>query len=92
MFQVVLPVQRHPGGRAAVMRSLQEAGIGSGVHYPAVHRFTYYRGLGWRDVMLPQAERIGSAILTLPLWPSLRESDVERICNTLAEACKRCLR
>ena len=85
MFQVVLPADRLRGGRAAVMAGLRAIGIGTGVHYPAVHTFALYRGLGWKDGMLPNAERIGRAILTLPLYPSLRESDVERVCDGLAQ-------
>jgi dTDP-4-amino-4,6-dideoxygalactose transaminase len=91
MFQVLLPVDRLPGGRAAVMQALREAGVGTGVHYPAVHTFTYYRSLGWRDGMFPHAERIGRGILTLPLYPSLTEGDVGRIVTSLAEACQRLL-
>lgn len=91
LFQVLLPTDRLAGGRAAVMQALRDAGIGTGVHYPAVHLFTYYRQLGWRDGTLPQAERIGRSILTLPLFPAMRSSDVERVCQTLAATCKRLL-
>jgi dTDP-4-amino-4,6-dideoxygalactose transaminase len=91
MFQVLLPTDRLAGGRAAVMQALRDAGIGTGVHYPAVHLFTYYRQLGWRDGTLPQAERIGRSILTLPLFPAMRSSEVERVCLTLAAICKRLL-
>jgi dTDP-4-amino-4,6-dideoxygalactose transaminase len=61
------------------------------VHYPALHLFSYYRSLGWRDGMLPHAERIGRSILTLPLFPAMRSSDVERVCLSLAASCKRFL-
>jgi dTDP-4-amino-4,6-dideoxygalactose transaminase len=88
MFQVVLPADRLAGGRAAVMQALRADGIGAGVHYPALHLFSFYRQLGWRDGMLPQAERIGRGILTLPLFPALRDADVARICQSLATACK----
>ncbi len=88
MFQVVLPTERLLGGRAAVMARLRALGIGTGVHYPAVHSFRLYRDLGWKDGMLPQAERIGRSILTLPLYPSLAESDVERVCDGLASTCR----
>lgn len=91
MFQVVLPADRLPGGRAAVMHAMRAAGIGTGVHYPALHRFSYYRAQGWRDGMLPHAERIGRAILTLPLFPAMQSGDVERVCRSLAESCKRLL-
>jgi dTDP-4-amino-4,6-dideoxygalactose transaminase len=91
MFQVLLPVDRIEGGRAAVMRDMKEAGIGTGVHYPALHLFSYYRSLGWREGMLPHAERIGRAILTLPLFPAMHTSDVERVCRQLADTCRRLL-
>ena len=88
MFQVVLPAERLRGGRAAVMAGLRALGIGTGVHYPAVHTFALYRSLGWSAGLLPHAERIGAAILTLPLYPSLREDDVERVCDGLARVCR----
>ncbi len=89
MFQVVLPADRLEGGRAAVMQALRSEGIGTGVHYPALHLFSHYRQLGWREGMLPHAERIGRAILTLPLFPAMRDSDVARVCQSLAAVCQR---
>jgi dTDP-4-amino-4,6-dideoxygalactose transaminase len=91
MFQVVLPAERLRGGRAGVMQALRDDRIGTGVHYPALHLFTCYRQLGWREGMLPEAERIGRGILTLPLFPALRDDDVARVCQSLAAACKRLL-
>lgn len=91
MFQVVLPAARLKGGRAAVMQSMREAGIGTGVHYPALHLFSFYRSMGWQEGALPHSERIGSSILTLPLFPSMLSTDVENVCNCLFESCKRLL-
>ena len=91
MFQVLLPVERLAGGRAAVMQAMREQGIATGVHYPAVHLFSCYRRLGWHEGQLPVAERTGRAILTLPLFPAMRAADVERVCQQLAAAMKRLL-
>ncbi|CAN5430070.1 DegT/DnrJ/EryC1/StrS aminotransferase family protein [soil metagenome] len=91
MYQVVLPAARIRGGRAAVMQALRDESIGTGVHYPAVHLFSFYRSLGWRDGMLPVAERLGAGILTLPLFPAMQSEDVERVCTTLSVTCKRLL-
>jgi len=88
MFQVILPADRLAGGRAAAMEAMRTAGIGTGVHYPAMHLFTFYRSLGWREGMLPNAERIGRGILTLPLFPALTTGDVERVCDRLATVCR----
>jgi len=91
MFQVVLPAERLAGGRAAVMQAMADAGIGSGVHYPAAHLFTCYRERGWREGMLPHAERVGRGILTLPLFPGMSADDVERVCRCLAASINRFL-
>ena len=89
MFQVLLPDAE--GVRPAVMQSLREAGIGSSVHYPAVHLFSFYRSLGWHYGMLSGAEAVGRRILTLPLFPAMHEDDVARVCCSLAAACKTAL-
>ena len=81
MFQVVLP---EPVQRAAVMLALKQRGIGSGVHYPPIHLFSLYRKLGFAVGDFPHAERVGAAILTLPLFPAMRESDVERVAQALS--------
>ncbi len=83
MFQVVLPEERLRVPRAEVMRLLHEAGIGSGVHYPAIHLFALYRRLGWRAGDFPHAEYVGRNLLTLPLFPAMRDGDVPRVADAL---------
>ncbi|HEY6863627.1 MAG TPA: DegT/DnrJ/EryC1/StrS aminotransferase family protein, partial [Burkholderiales bacterium] len=83
MFQVVLPPDRLP--RAEFIARMREAGIGVGVHYPAIHLFALYRKLGYREGQFPNAERIGRAIATLPLFPAMEPSDVDRVCDAAAK-------
>ncbi|MEX3557712.1 MAG: DegT/DnrJ/EryC1/StrS aminotransferase family protein, partial [Burkholderia sp.] len=49
MFQITLPLERLSLTRGAFMEQLKEAGIGSGVHYPAIHLFTLYRARGFHE-------------------------------------------
>ncbi len=79
MFQVVLPERVR---RADFMARMREAGIGIGVHYPAIHLFALYRALGHREGECPHAERIGRRIASLPLFPAMADSDVDRVCET----------
>ena len=83
MFQIVLPEKVE---RAGFMARLRAAGIGTGVHYPAMHLFKLYRGLGWRPGQFPHAERIGASIVTLPLFPAMRDEDVDRVCEAARKA------
>jgi len=84
MFHIVLPERIN---RASFMEKMLEMKIGLGYHYRAIHLFSYYRARGFTDGMFPIAERVGKQIVTLPLFPTMNESDVER---TVA-AVKSCL-
>jgi dTDP-4-amino-4,6-dideoxygalactose transaminase len=83
MFQVVLPQERLRIPRAQVMEQLQAAGIATGVHYPAIHLLALYRRRGFKPGDFPIAEYVGRNILTLPLFPAMRDEDVGRVAETL---------
>ena len=84
MFQVTLPLSRMNISRGAFIKAMHDSGIGTGVHYPAMHLFTLYRNLGWKKGDFPHAEAAGASILTLPLFPAMSLADVERVCDTCA--------
>jgi dTDP-4-amino-4,6-dideoxygalactose transaminase len=88
MFQVLLPLDRLNITRCDFIRLMHERGIGTGVHYPAMHLFKLYRAMGHRDGEFPHAERVGRETVTLPLFPAMKDGDVERVC----EACSAILR
>ncbi|MSQ18768.1 MAG: DegT/DnrJ/EryC1/StrS aminotransferase family protein [Betaproteobacteria bacterium] len=92
MFQIVLPLDRLRITRAEFIARMREEGFGIGVHYPCVHLFSYYRALGWRNGQYPHAEKIGRAIVTLPLFPGMSEGDVERVCAAIKKVLTEAMR
>jgi UDP-4-amino-4,6-dideoxy-N-acetyl-beta-L-altrosamine transaminase len=70
--------------RAAVMRELKARGIGTMVHYLPVHRQPYYRKR-YGEESLPGAMRYYERALSLPLFPDMRDDDVERVLTVLAD-------
>jgi dTDP-4-amino-4,6-dideoxygalactose transaminase len=82
MFQPLLPDR---ADRGAFIAAMKQRGIGIGVHYPALHLFSLYRRLGWKEGDFPQAEDIGRRTVTLPLFPAMTEADVDRVCAAIAE-------
>jgi dTDP-4-amino-4,6-dideoxygalactose transaminase len=83
MFQVLLPAG---ADRGRVIAAMKDRGIGVGVHYPPLHLFSLYRKLGFKGGDFPIAEHIGATTLTLPLFPSMQDSDVGRVCAALADS------
>jgi dTDP-4-amino-4,6-dideoxygalactose transaminase len=89
MFQVLLPLTQLSVDRAQVMNELKELGIGTGVHYPIITGFTLYKNLGYKTADTPYAQRIGGSILTLPLFPSMKDEDIGRITKGLVGILKK---
>jgi dTDP-4-amino-4,6-dideoxygalactose transaminase len=71
--------------RDEVRDRMRAAGIQTSVHYPPIHRFTAYADIGSsRD--LPQTDDVAQRIVTLPLYPHMRDDDVELVASSLLDA------
>ncbi|KVG32923.1 aminotransferase DegT [Burkholderia diffusa] len=88
MFQITLPLERLSISRADFMAQMKERGIGTGVHYPAIHLFTLYRARGFKEGMFPHAERYGASTVTLPLFTQMTEDDVRRVADAVNQICE----
>ena len=89
IFAPLLPLESLRATRCEFIRAMHELGIGVGVHYPALHLFSAYRGLGYRPGSFPHAERIGRETVTLPLFPAMSPEDVDRVCDACAQVLRK---
>jgi dTDP-4-amino-4,6-dideoxygalactose transaminase len=82
----IMPVLLPEGcDRPKVMAGMRAAGVQTSVHFPAIHRFEYYRR-SYGEISLPSTERFGERQLTLPLHPALDAADVDRVVAALRRA------
>ncbi len=92
MFQPLLPLARMRISRSEfIARMRQRHAIAVGVHYPAMHRFSLFAGLGYRGGDFPVAEHIGDSTITLPLFPAMRDDDVDRVCTAVSATLREAL-
>jgi perosamine synthetase len=76
----VVRVLAGPAVRREVFEGLRAAGIGVQVHYIPIYRFLYFRDtLGCPQDTCPHAERYYTSAISLPMYPGLGRSDVERV-------------
>lgn len=76
--------------RSHVMQHLASRGIQTSIHYPPIHAFSLYRRLPQLTPRsLPITEMVGNCQLTLPLYASMTEDQVDSVCTGLAEALQR---
>lgn len=71
--------------RNALREYVHAAGIQTSVHYPAVHKFSTYSGLG---ATLPQTEYVTDNEITLPMYASLTMEQVDEICDVVIKGIK----
>ncbi len=69
--------------RNDVIDVLKERNIGTSVHYIPTHHFAAYRAYARP---LPNTDRVASEILSLPLYPTMTDSDVDDVVSALKEA------
>ena len=73
--------------RDRVLRELNDAGIGAGIHYPTpVHLTGAYAGLGLGAGAFPVAEAAADRILSLPMFPHLTAAQQDTVVDVLAGA------
>ena len=61
-----------------------ERGIATSVHYKPLHRMKYYRETYTLNTLdYPNAERVWRGCFTLPLYPQLKEEELEYISKEL---------
>ena len=68
-----------PEHHRTVFNGLRASGLGVQVHYTPVHLQPYYRSLGFREGDFPEAELYASNAISIPLFPGLQESDLQRV-------------
>ncbi len=73
--------------RNTLFTYLKERDIGANVHYIPTYKFSYYqRHYPQNANAFPSTKDIFNRILTLPLYPSMKDEDVEYVSERLHEA------
>lgn len=70
--------------RDQLLAALRTAGIGCGVHYPLpLHLQPAYQQLGYGRGDFPVAEKVAAECVSLPMFPELSESQVDRVADAV---------
>jgi dTDP-4-amino-4,6-dideoxygalactose transaminase len=74
--------------RGRLMAALHAEGIGTQVHYMPLHRQPYFRRR-YGELKLPGAEAYYARCLSIPLFPTMSDTDAERVAAALAKLVRR---
>ena len=68
-----------------IFKQLKLAGIGVNVHYMPIYLHPYYQKLGYTNGLCPIAEEVYDQIISLPLFPLLKNDELEYLQNKKLE-------
>lgn len=71
--------------RDLIRDKLAKAGIQTSVHYPAVHRFSFYKDF---YLELPNTDYVTDNLITLPMYANLSKDEIKYICKQLTDLVK----
>jgi dTDP-4-amino-4,6-dideoxygalactose transaminase len=81
-----LYVARVPEARDRLREWLAGKGVETGIHYPrAVHLQPAYEELGYVKGDFQHSEKASAEVLSLPMYPELKEEQVEHVCRAVGE-------
>lgn len=88
LFTMQLKLDQFKVNRDYILHALTQEGIGVGVHYTAIHGFSYYANTyGYREKDFPNSQWLSERTISLPLSPALKKEDIEDV----IEACTKVL-
>jgi dTDP-4-amino-4,6-dideoxygalactose transaminase len=70
--------------RDTVISALARARIQTSVHYPPIHRFSYYASSPQRE--LPRTDAVAARLITLPLFGAMKDEQVEAVIDAVLAA------
>ncbi len=84
MFAVRVEFDQLGMDRYEFQQQLRRRGVDTGTHFPPIHLFELYRGMGGQPGDHPNAETIGAQTLTLPFFPAMNDEAVRTVADSIA--------
>jgi dTDP-4-amino-4,6-dideoxygalactose transaminase len=90
LFPIRLRLERLSIDRNAFIEHLREKGVGCSVHWRPLHLHPYYKEtFAWQPDHLPIASAQWPKLISLPLFPGMRDEECNQVVDAICELCVR---
>jgi perosamine synthetase len=90
LFPLKLNLQRLSLDRNEFMEKLKEAGVGCSIHWRPLHLHPYYRETyGWKPEDFPVASALWKRLISIPIFPAMKEAEVSHVVRVIKSLCAR---
>lgn len=89
LYPIRLQLDRLGIDRNAFIEELKRAGVGCSVHWRPLHMHPYYQEtFGWRPEQFPVASAEWERLVSLPIFPGMREDEVDAVVERVRVLCE----
>jgi perosamine synthetase len=68
---------------------LKERGIGTSVHFIPLYRFSYYKKMGYQVDDYPNSEWVFKRLISLPIYPGMKDDEINYVIGNIIELIKK---
>ena len=89
LYPLMLNLDALTAGRDRVIEELKQRGVGTSVHFIPLHLHPcYQQGFGYWPGQFPNAEHQFERVVSLPIYPSMTDEDVECVIEALHDVAR----
>ncbi|GAB6100048.1 UDP-4-amino-4,6-dideoxy-N-acetyl-beta-L-altrosami ne transaminase [Halanaerocella petrolearia] len=89
IYVLQLELDKLEADRKKIFTKLRDKQLGVNVHYIPVYYHPYYKNLDYEYGLCPNAEWLYERIITIPLYPKMKDKDVQEVIKRVAKVIKR---
>lgn len=90
LFAIRLNLKQLKINRDTFMKELKRAGVGCSVHWRPLHLHPYYqKNFGYRASDFPVASAEWKRLISLPIFPDLRDHEIQHVVRVVRDICER---
>ena len=90
LYPIKLKLEEMRIDRDSFIKQLQKAGICTSVHFIPLYRHPFYRNTFAYNIKdFPNTEWVYERLISLPIFPGIKEKEIEYISNTIKKICSR---
>jgi dTDP-4-amino-4,6-dideoxygalactose transaminase len=90
LFPIRIRLERLSIDRNDLIVHLRERGVGCSVHWRPLHLHPYYETtFAWRPDHLPIASAVWPTLVSLPVFPGMRDDECEHVVRVVRDLCVR---
>ncbi len=88
LFPIKLRLEQLSIDRNEFLQALRKAGVGCSVHWRPLHLHPYYQEtFGWQPEDFPVSTALWERLISLPIFPDMREEELEFVVRTVEDMC-----